>query len=1183
MNKNYNMHQIFAKHLIEKIEDRLSWRNDEIINQAPEEAIFLGAFSEIDAKQNENGVIFPNHIGLQFKIDMNRVKIQTDIEINFMCDFFYRISPSYEEQINHIINYYISESGYLSEKPPTLDHVLIKKFSNYINQSMIIRKQFSTVFFDTIGQIIEMCSLTENPLQNFKNKLEENFTNDEIDVINEVYQNFLSRELHEDGLVIKKREIALKYKKFVVNEYPRLKIHIDKNTNVQQSIKKSLDAFNMSFNNLLHDEILGIKDILSTTKRPRICDIVTEEKFQAYLTSSKIEEIPYPNWQVKVDIQAIVSNQTLLLDVIFSNQNKVSDSSKTSISYPYSTKIYNAKIIVYLNRNDYTGSNSAFEKFDITDLISSYRYDTSKYGKSSNSGINHSYVEGKDILETVNFSLYAEKRRITRPYKDISLKFKDFADNSIMHLQKIANALKLANQDVYEYINTFKNNSKVYHSAFDDYENLTLEIKRFEFGIECIKLFSNAHKAFIYLNESFALESDQFDSWRLFQIVFIVSNIPDMIVSEYGAEELSAIQNYKIEDMVDILYFSTGGGKTEAFLGCVLFSLFFDRLRGKTKGITAIIKYPLRLLSIQQVDRVIKKLTSAQIIKSKYDLPGEEFSLGYFVGGGNTPNSIKSYEDVAKEIDEFEEQFQQIYECPLCKSKVKLKVDINHEFIYHYCMNPQCAYHQKLPYSFIDDEIYRHIPSVLISTLDKFAVMAINNNFNKLLCIKDDGSCSCYDPAPTLSIIDEIHLIKESLGTFSSHYESIFYYYCSDLIRDFGAKSRKIKYMGATATISNYKYQVKELFMKDAHLFPAISPMVKKDFYSYVDETDVTRFNVAVMPFGISPIEYLLRLIKAQREIVAQYLEDPSELITLFNNELSEQDIIQLLYDYYIIIQYSNTKRDASRIRNGVDAFINSSINVKEKYKVPTDTILTGDTKFDKVKSLLSDIAKSKNPVDDPIPNYITATSMISHGVDNDKFNNIFFLGLPNLFAEYIQAYSRVGRKYSGIVFSVIRPIRLREESFLTNFIEYMDYKELMVSPVPISRYSIGGLRKTFNGVLMAIVRLYALPRSKQTRVLVTYKHFRDILLEIREKPLAKILKMIYSHHESEGSDYNQMINQLVKETFVFLYSSSNDQFNKKKIGKVIKYINSTNEIPMRSLRDTDKPVIIGLKEDKNG
>ena len=142
-----------------------------------------------------------------------------------------------------------------------------------------------------------------------------------------------------------------------------------------------------------------------------------------------------------------------------------------------------------------------------------------------------------------------------------------------------------------------------------------------------------------------------------------------------------------------------------------------------------------------------------------------------------------------------------------------------------------------------------------------------------------------------------------------------FYYYCSDLISDFGAKTKKIKYLGATATISNYKYQMKELFMKDAHLFPALSPMVHKDFYSYIDDRDITRYNIAVMPFGTSPIEYILLLVKTQREIVSHYIDNPSLLLDVFSNKFSVDEIRKMLYDYYIIIQYNNTKRDASRIR----------------------------------------------------------------------------------------------------------------------------------------------------------------------------------------------------------------------------------------------------------------------------
>jgi hypothetical protein len=275
------------------------------------------------------------------------------------------------------------------------------------------------------------------------------------------------------------------------------------------------------------------------------------------------------------------------------------------------------------------------------------------------------------------------------------------------------------------------------------------------------------------------------------------------------------------------------------------------------------------------------------------------------------------------------------------------------------------------------------------------------------------------------------------------------------------------------------------------------------------------------------------------------------------------------------MIQYSNTKRDASRIRNGVDAYINSYFRGKDVYALSTDTILTGDTKFEHVKTLLSDIANSDDPIKDKIPNFITATSMISHGVDNDKFNSIYFFGVPNLFAEYIQAYSRVGRKYTGLIFNVIRPIRVREESFLSNFKEFMAYKELMITPIPIARYSMGALRKTLNGILFALLRMYAIPKSQQTKHLNTPNDLKNLLIELKEKPLSRIIKLIYSHDENEGTDFNQRINTYIKESLVFMYNLDK---NERNFQRVVRNFNSTHEQPMRSLRDTDKPVIIELK-----
>ena len=140
------------------------------------------------------------------------------------------------------------------------------------------------------------------------------------------------------------------------------------------------------------------------------------------------------------------------------------------------------------------------------------------------------------------------------------------------------------------------------------------EIKRFKTGINLIEKHNMVRQAFCYMNQTFKMSAKGYSTWRLFQIVFIVSLILDIVANEPELMlEESLIKKAKTND-VDILYFPTGGGKTEAFLGIMVFNLFFDRIRGKEQGVTAILKYPLRLLSVQQVQRVSNILAAAEII-----------------------------------------------------------------------------------------------------------------------------------------------------------------------------------------------------------------------------------------------------------------------------------------------------------------------------------------------------------------------------------------------------------------------------------------------------------------------------------------------------------------------------------------------------------------------------------------
>ena len=371
------IHQLFATHLIEKIQDRLSYRNQDILsNKTPDDNIYLGAFSEIDAKQNENGIIFPNHIGIQFKIDLNHIKDSIDLNLDFLCDFFYRISPSYEEQSDLITHFYKSETGIDEEKTIDLGEVIHKKFINFFKNSSIANKELSSVKLIQIVEYMRSFTNYKAYIDALSTRESKQINITENKVIEEVYQTFLHKELGEVGLSLKKNELAYKYKKYAIKDFPSLSIRIEKTDSLIENIFNNVQQFNETYNNLLHDEITQIKDLINVSKKPRIKDILSEEAFMLYLYNSKQDDLPYPNWKVKVDIDTILHEDSLYFDVTFSNQNKFAEKSINNIQYPYSTKIFNSKIIVSGNRVEF--NKPIFDKFEITDLLSSYRYDVQK-------------------------------------------------------------------------------------------------------------------------------------------------------------------------------------------------------------------------------------------------------------------------------------------------------------------------------------------------------------------------------------------------------------------------------------------------------------------------------------------------------------------------------------------------------------------------------------------------------------------------------------------------------------------------------------------------------------------------------------------------------------------------------------------------------------------------------------
>jgi hypothetical protein len=276
--------------------------------------------------------------------------------------------------------------------------------------------------------------------------------------------------------------------------------------------------------------------------------------------------------------------------------------------------------------------------------------------------------------------------------------------------------------------------------------------------------------AWRFMNQTFAefwrTKNKAVKSWRLFQIAFILSQLP-AIVSRLDCWKDDVARMAAEDREAALLYFSTGGGKSESFFGLLVFCLAFDRLRGKQRGITALVRYPLRLLTSQQAQRLSQVLAAAYKIRWLWkdrglDLKGSGFEIGFWVGGGNTPNNRNvrgvseipvlgdGWDEVAARRGDYTiylEKWGRLSTCPFCAGSLagpggKRVSTIglrrfregppSEERLAHFCFNKECVWNKRheadlkphaLPIHIMDSDIYAYAPAVLLGTVDKLALI----------------------------------------------------------------------------------------------------------------------------------------------------------------------------------------------------------------------------------------------------------------------------------------------------------------------------------------------------------------------------------------------------------------------------------------------------------------------------
>jgi hypothetical protein len=508
------------------------------------------------------------------------------------------------------------------------------------------------------------------------------------------------------------------------------------------------------------------------------------------------------------------------------------------------------------------------------------------------------------------------------------------------------------------------------------------------------------------------------------------------------------------------------------------------------------------MLSVQQLDRVLRLITACEDVRDRHHGDsGEPFELGYFVGRANTPNTLtRSGDDRWGDIkrmtgwtDEQRRKNVVITNCPYCDSTdVELVADEKTVRLDHRCINCQ----QRLPVVITDDEVYRTLPSVVVATVDKLATVAFQPHVSHLThgpayrCAKhgyvtfalgpkgqrrclarqycdvkpaDWTAVSLYDPAPSILIQDELHLLAEELGTLAAHYETLFTHLCR------AGSGRPPKIIAATATISDYENQVRQLYALRPRRFPTEGYREGETFYAARLELP-RRLFVGVLPSRLDTAQFAIAAATAWRAELDWLRSLPTaDCIAELGLRVHQTDdeVAALLFRYELQLVYANRKNDAERAH---EQLRRAGIAGPSHFEAE---ILTGDTQLADISAAIRRVeAETLETNPDPATRLaaVAGTSLVSHGVDLPRLNVLHVAGMPPTNAYYVQATARAGRSDVGVVFTAFSRSFARDRAAFHFFEPQHAYAAQLVEAVSLNRFAVNAPKKTATGMLSALI-----------------------------------------------------------------------------------------------------------------
>lgn len=681
--------------------------------------------------------------------------------------------------------------------------------------------------------------------------------------------------------------------------------------------------------------------------------------------------------------------------------------------------------------------------------------------------------------------------------------------------------------------------------------------ERLQEGIKTLKTDQKALAAFRFANQAMATQrvrsmyalakrrgedgtAYRFDepknrSWRPFQLAFLLLSIPSLANPNHP-DRVKPVEAY-----ADLLWFPTGGGKTEAYLGVAAFTMAIRRMQGNlggydsSRGLAVIMRYTLRLLTIQQFQRATALICAMEVLRREAldngdkSLGTEPFTIGLWVGNKVTPGTT---EDSHKAIEAIRTPGQytaglaspaQLTSCPWCGSEIVPGRDIavdkasNRTIIYCGDNRSRCDFskgkssrqpHPGLPALTVDEEIYHRPPSMMIATVDKFAMMAWRGQVRTLFgrvgqecprhgLLWPEADCNGNHRAgngllatkmklinplrpPDLIIQDEFHLISGPLGTMVGLYETVVDELCGWKL---GNDIVKPKIIASTATVRKARAQVNNVFMRRVSVFPPHGLDVEDNFFSIqrpIAEKPGRRYLGVCSPGSSRPamlIRVYTAFLTAGQALFDRFGAPADPYMTMigyFNSlrelggmkRLAEDDVQTRSYR----VQMSMVERPALAQR--------SVSNIRE---------LTSRVSSQDIPKYLDQLEiKFKAEFDASEGKYVTrweegetraidvvlATNMFSVGVDVNRLGLMAVNGQPKGTAEYIQSTSRVGRSFPGLVCTVLTWARPRDLSHYETFEHYHATFYKHVEAQSVTPFSPRAMDRGLTGTMLSLMRL---------------------------------------------------------------------------------------------------------------